>query len=197
MKRNSDLRFCLFISLIMHGGFIGSFALNPDIVLKDKPFEVTYEVEEEKFPEVYDIQEKKRMEPPKTERDQLIEPVPDESINEETKRDQEDEELKKSFLRYQDSIKQKIQQEKQYPRWALRSSHEGRARISFSVLSDGQIQGLKLLDSSGFEELDKEALSAVKRACPFEAFPSKFNYGTIEVEIDIVFKMALKKRISG
>jgi periplasmic protein TonB len=191
MKRINDLQACLLISLIAHTGLFGSGMLHFNPIIKDKPFEVAFEVEEEILPEIYEVQEEKKIEPPVIDQTDLIEPVPDESIAEASKPVEEDEELKKSLLRYQDSIKQKIQQEKQYPRWALRVGHEGEARITFSVLSSGQIKDLRLLSSSGFEELDKEALDAVRRANPFLSFPEALKDNEIRVELDIVFHITI------
>lgn len=186
------------ISLVLHAGLAGSGMLRFGPAPEDEPFEVAFEIEEEVLPQRYEIEEEKKIEPPAAERQEILEPVVDESVTEqEPEPEPENEILQKSLLRYQDSIKQKIQQEKQYPRWALRSSHEGSARISFLVLPSGQVRDLRLLYSSGFPELDKEALSAVTRAGPFEVFPSEFRYETIQVEVDIFFKIAFKKDKTG
>jgi len=193
MKRINDLHACLLISLIAHTGLVGSGIMHFNPAQKDKPFEVAFEVEEEILPQVFEVKEEKKIEPPVIEQEDLVEPVPDESITEVPKPAQEEDELKKSLLRYQDSIKQKIQKEKQYPRWALRSGHEGSTRITFSVLPSGQIEGLRLINSSGFEELDREALDAVKRASPFLSFPEAFKDDKITFELDIIFYVSFEK----
>jgi len=191
MKRINDLHACLLISLIAHTGLVGSGMMHFNPAQKDKPFEVAFEVEEEILPEVFEVKEEKKIEPPVVDQEDVIEPVPDESITEVPKPAQEDDELKKSLLRYQDSIKQKIQKEKQYPRWALRSGHEGSTRITFSVLPSGQIKDLRLINPSGFDELDKEALDAVRRASPFLSFPEALRDEEIKVELDIVFHITI------
>ncbi len=187
MKRINDLQACLLVSLIAHTGLVGSGMLHFNPIIKEKPFEVAFEVEEEILPEIFEVQEEKKIEPPVIEQTDLIEPVPDESIAEAPKPVEEDEELKKSLLRYQDSIKQKIQQEKQYPRWALRAKHQGIVRLAFDVLPTGQIGSLVLAQSSGFEGLDNEALAAVERASPFSAFPKFLRQDKIKIQIDLVF----------
>ncbi|MBF0253215.1 MAG: energy transducer TonB [Candidatus Omnitrophica bacterium] len=191
MKKINDLQACLIISLIAHAGLLGSGMMHFNFEQKDKPFEVAFEVEEEILPEVFEVNEEKIIEPLVIDKEDVIEPVPDESIIEAPNPAQEDEEIKKSLLRYQDSIKQKIQKEKQYPRWALRSGHQGNARITFSVLPSGQIEGLRLISSSGFDELDKESLDAVKRASPFLSFPEELNESEIKVELDIMFHITI------
>ncbi|MFH1875391.1 MAG: TonB family protein [Candidatus Omnitrophota bacterium] len=193
MKKINDLHACILISLTVHTGLVGSGVFHFNPVKQEKPFEVAFEVEEEILPEQYEVKEEKKIESPVLEKEEVIEPVPEESIAEQPPEPKEsDDELKKSLLRYQDSIKQKIQQERQYPRWALRVGQQGDARITFSVLSSGQMKNLKLLKSSGFEELDKEALDAVKRANPFLSFPEAFKDDIITIELDIVFHITNK-----
>jgi len=170
------------VSLIAHTGLIGAGVFNVNPVKDEKPFEVEFEIEEI-LPERYEVKKEKKIEKPIVEKEEIIEPVAEEKIEPE----EIDEELTKSFLRYQDSIKQKIQEGKQYPRWALRIGNEGSVRITFNVLSSGRIEDLKLIKSSGFEELDKEALDAVKRASPFLSFPAELNENNIQIEVDVVF----------
>ena len=100
--------------------------------------------------------------------------------------------IKESILRYQDSVKQKIQEERRYPRWALRLGREGAVRISFILLSSGEIEDVRLLGSSGIDELDTEAIDAVKRASPFLPFPDNFAKSELQFEIDIVFRIVEK-----
>jgi protein TonB len=193
MKRINDLHTCLLISFIAHTGLITSGILQFNPVLQDKAFEVTFEIEEEILPEIYEVKEEKKIEPLVIEQEEVIEPVPDESITEEPELPKENKELKKSLLRYQDSIKQKIQENKRYPLWALRVKHQGIARIVFDVLPSGIVNGLNLVQSAGFEELDKEALEAVKRASPFAPFSEILNEDEIRIEVDIVFVIGNKK----
>ena len=100
--------------------------------------------------------------------------------------------IKESILRYQDSVKQKIQEERRYPRWALRLGREGAVRISFNLLSSGEIKDVRLIGSSGINELDTEAMNAVKRAIPFLPFPASFGKSELQFEIDIVFRITNK-----
>ncbi|MDD5021774.1 MAG: energy transducer TonB [Endomicrobiaceae bacterium] len=98
-----------------------------------------------------------------------------------------EDESQNTLVCYQKNIKQKIQREKKYPRLALRLGHEGKARVSFFVLSSGEITDLKLINSSGFKELDAEALDAVRHASPFSVFPEGIKNEKIGIEIDVLF----------
>ena len=190
MKRINDLHACLLVSLIVHAGLVCFDTLHFASFPEDKPFEIAFEVEEELLPKQYEIQEEKKIEPPVIEEEDILEPVPDEILAEKPEPVQDDEELKKSLLRYQDSIKQKIQREKQYPRWALRARHQGVARLEFDVVPSGDVEKLRLVQSSGFNALDAEALDAVKRAKPFSAFPEMFKHDKIKIKIEVVFTMS-------
>lgn len=193
MKRINDLHTCLFISIIVHTGVITSGILQFNSVTKEKPFEVAFEIQEEILPEIYEVKEEKKIEPPVIEQEDIVEPVPDELIVEEPEPPEENKEIKESLLRYQDSIKQKIQENKKYPRWALRAKHQGIVRIVFDVLPSGAVKDLNIIQSSGFDELDAEALQAVKRASPFSSFPEMLKENKIQIEVDIVFTIHLKK----
>lgn len=190
MRRINDLYVCFFVSLTAHTGLISSGMFLSDPAMRDKPLEVSFEVEEEILPRQYEIREEKKIGPPVVEEKEIVKPAADETILERKPViPPEDEKSKKSLLRYQDSIKQKIQQEKKYPRRSLRAGHEGSVKITFFVLPSGQIRDLRLLGSSGFEELDKEALSAAGKASPFPAFPSGLYADELQFEIEIIFRI--------
>jgi len=176
----NELQGFFLISLFVHTGLIGMGVFNLNHVKTEKPFEVEFEVEEV-LPQQYEVRKEKKIEKP------IVEEVAEQVPEKKNELEKSDEEFKKSLLRYQDSIKQKIQEEKQYPRWALRTNHEGRARVVFNVLSSGCIANLRLMQPSGFEELDKEALDAIKRASPFLSFPVELSKDKIRIELDIVF----------
>ncbi len=194
MKTINELQACLLISLLAHAGLIGADVFNLHPTKEEKPFKVEFEIEEEILPGRYEVKEEKKIEKQVAEKEEVAAPAEESSADAALKSEKIESEFKKSLLRYQDSIKQEIQQEKQYPRWALRAGHEGEARIAFNVSSSGHIKDLKLIQSSGFEELDKEALDAVKRAAPFLSFPETFKENEIQVKLDIVFHITEQKR---
>lgn len=179
IKTHASLPACLLISLIAHAAVISAGHFHFPTASEQKPFEVEFETAEELLPKRYELEKEKKVEalvPEET-------PAPAEAP---------DEKLKQSFLRYQDSIKQKIQEEKTYPRAALRIGYQGTARIAFRVLSSGHVEDLRLVRSSNFKQLDQESLDAVKRASPFRAFPEEFEGSEIEIEVDIIFRIANK-----
>ncbi len=179
------------LALAFHAGIIGPGMYN----IRDtqsEPFEIKYEVREEILPSQYQIAEEKIIE--KT----AAEPVPlvQEALMEEVADSAEpapkeiSEELKKSLLRYQDSVKQKIQEEKRYPRGALRLGKEGVVRVFFSLIPSGAIRDIRMVSASGVADLNEEAVNAVKRASPFRPFPGGLDKEELQFEVDIVFSIA-------
>ncbi len=174
-------------------------------VEEPEPEEIVEEIEEpepEKMEEPEEVlEEVQDLEPEKTEEpeelteeieepEEIVEEIQEpEKIEQVAQQDNTEDERKKSLLQYQDSIKQKIQKNKKYPRWALRAKHQGIVRIAFEVLSSGNVNNLSLLESSGFKELDEAALKAIKKATPFAVFPEIFQADKIQIQIDIVFKL--------
>lgn len=181
MGRINPLYVSFVLSCAFHSYLIGSDALRIKDVQIKKPIEVELRNERSEYlPEKYQLAQEKKIE----------EPIKEEQLAQDMIESQDV--IKESILRYQDSVKQKIQEERRYPRWALRLGREGAVRISFNLLSSGEIKDVRLLHPSGIDELDTEAMDAVKRASPFLPFPSDFGKGELQFEIDIVFRLVEK-----
>ena len=60
-----------------------------------------------------------------------------------------------------------INNQKQYPRSALRMRQEGSVRVSFDLRKNGSIDKLAINQSSGINALDIAAINAVKNIQPF------------------------------
>jgi TonB family C-terminal domain len=94
--------------------------------------------------------------------------------------------LEESFLRERLSvIADIVQRHINYPPIARRMGWEGKVLVSFVLEPDGDIRDLKVLKSSGYEVLDKEALDAIKRS--YRDFP-KPPVGVV-VKLPINFRL--------
>ena len=197
MKKINKINICFLLSLLIH---ISIFSISiPNIKPKHKKnnTEIIFEIKKiEQLPKTYKITKEKKIEP-KQKKNLIKTKNFKETIEEKKEQIQKEEkfekELKESLLRYQDSIKQKIQENKQYPRWALRTKHEGIIRIAFNVLATGQIEKIQLIKSSNFSELNTEAILAVKRSNPFAPFPETLKEKKIQIEVDIIFVINKKE----
>jgi TonB family protein len=65
----------------------------------------------------------------------------------------------------------KINRSKYYPELARRQRLEGTPKINFIVTSDGKIEGVKIVQSSGSDLLDQSALETIKRSSPLPYYP--------------------------
>jgi protein TonB len=79
-------------------------------------------------------------------------------------------------------IMRRIEKAKRYPRMARKMGTEGQATVRFRIKTDGKVEGVELLESSGSEILDQASLETVQRAAPL---PYKEGW----LKVVIVFKI--------
>ncbi len=70
-------------------------------------------------------------------------------------------------------IRDKILRNIHYPAMARRLGWQGRVLLSFIITLDGSIKEAKIMQGSGFEVLDKNAVDTVKDAAPFPKPPAE------------------------
>ncbi|MGC8604783.1 MAG: energy transducer TonB [Desulfomonilaceae bacterium] len=76
-----------------------------------------------------------------------------------------------------------------YPRDALRLKESGEASVSFTIVSNGSIEGLTVVKHSGSEILDKAVLKIVEKASKkFPTIPKTLGYSKINYVVPITFK---------
>lgn len=75
--------------------------------------------------------------------------------------------LKTNFVYIRDLIMKNIF----YPYEARRMGWEGKVTVSFVVAKNGYVDSIKIIDSSGFEVLDKSAVETIRRVHPFPKPP--------------------------
>lgn len=71
-----------------------------------------------------------------------------------------------------------------YPPLARRMNWSGKTVLSFSILEDGSVHGIRVVQSSGHAVLDQSALATVRRAAPFPKPPAR-----AEIVVPINFRM--------
>ncbi|NQS90431.1 TonB family protein [Patescibacteria group bacterium] len=203
MLNDKAIRTTFIISLAGHCFLLGMPGFNLPVLQDKKPEEITVRVEIEKSPLLPKIdvmgEEKKLKEvvekpkPPEPEpepefqpEEVMIEELPKEPIKEKI---EVVDSTKEAMFRYQDMVKQRIEEVRRYPYLAKRQGIEGIAYLSFSVLSNGLSQDIKIVRSSGFPILDKEALATIKRVNPFPPIPEEINMTSVQMEVSIVFTL--------
>ncbi len=68
-------------------------------------------------------------------------------------------------------IKDDIQRSINYPKMARRMGWEGRVVLSFIICKNGEVTDIKVVKSSGYAILDKNAVSTIKQSAPFPKPP--------------------------
>jgi protein TonB len=76
------------------------------------------------------------------------------------------------YVTYMTRVKQSIEVEWQYPEMARRYGLQGTLALEFTILGNGQLEGLRLVRSSGSALLDEEGIRAIKAAAPFPPLPA-------------------------
>ena len=97
-----------------------------------------------------------------------------------------DDVLRKFFL----SVRRKIKSRKRYPITAQKAEIEGRVGVKMTILKDGRLEKCKIVESSGYEILDRAALRSVQDASPFPPIPDAAKRDRIEISIHLVFKLS-------
>lgn len=93
------------------------------------------------------------------------------------------------FHSYYINLKRKIELVWEYPYLARESGLQGRLLMRFVINRDGSLAEAKVLRSSGFALLDREALRAVHDASPFPPLPARMD--TERLVINATFEYVL------
>lgn len=91
--------------------------------------------------------------------------------------------------RYTRTVRMKIESQKRYPLTARRAMIEGRVGIKMTILKDGQLESVEIIESSGYEILDKSALESIQNSAPFPPLPKDIERKRIQISIYLTFKM--------
>lgn len=80
-----------------------------------------------------------------------------------------------------------------YPPRSVERREEGTCLLKITILRNGSLKDVQLMESSGFRDLDNEALRAVKKAAPFGTLPR--IYTKDELSIFAFFRYDLFRRV--
>lgn len=73
------------------------------------------------------------------------------------------------------AIRRRIEEAKTYPDAARRAGMEGTVELRFRIGGDGTAEGLEIVRSSGFPELDEIAMQTIRRAGPYPAVSGRIR----------------------
>lgn len=91
------------------------------------------------------------------------------------------------YLSYFLKIKRQIEGVWIYPKESRISRQQGELLLVFTITSDGYLENVELLETSGYIRLDNEALRAIKVAAPFSPFPSSWDLDRLNIKAAFVY----------
>ncbi len=96
------------------------------------------------------------------------------------------------YISYFTHIKRKIELVWEYPQVAANLGEEGRLTLKFTILKDGRLAGVWLVQSSGYRLLDEEAIRAVREAAPFNPIPERLKKDHLNIMANFTYTLGFR-----
>lgn len=90
---------------------------------------------------------------------------------------------------YLAAIQARLARLKVYPRSAQIAREEGVVRVRFIVAADGSVLDWRVVDSSGFDSLDRAAEAMIERASPLPPIPPELGRDRMEIVLPVRFAL--------
>ncbi len=91
--------------------------------------------------------------------------------------------------RYGNALWGAIGKHKQYPKIAQMRNWQGEAIVELQLDGNGKLKSKKIIQSSGHDALDKQALEMVEKAAPFPLPPEVLRGNSFSIRVPIPFKL--------
>ncbi len=189
--KNRFMHWCMTISILFHVILVaipglGLFSEDE----KEVPVVMEYDKDYKELPRIRDVSKKKQLKNnPKKKIEKQDESTRTDAAETKDEYMESEQEFKDAMMRYQDIIKQQLEEARRYPYNARKNNIEGIVYMRFLLLANGNVKNVELVRSSGHSVLDDSALKTVKIACPFPRIPESFNTGSIMFEVSLVYDL--------
>jgi periplasmic protein TonB len=90
---------------------------------------------------------------------------------------------------WQADLVRHLQQYKRYPGGAQAKHEQGVVLLGFSVDRNGRVLTRRVVQSSGYADLDQEVMEMVMRAQPLPAFPASMTQPELDLTVPIRFSL--------
>ncbi len=94
--------------------------------------------------------------------------------------------------RYGNTLWGAIGKHKQYPKIAQMRGWQGEAIVELQLDGNGKLKSKKIIQSSGYDALDKQALEMVEKAAPFPAPPEVLRGNSFSIKVPVPFKLEVQ-----
>ena len=91
------------------------------------------------------------------------------------------------YVSYFSRIKQQIQRVWVYPAQGTKRKLSGEVTLKFEISRDGNLLSLRLINTSGFDVLDINAIKAVKEAAPYYPFPTTISKKKLSILATFIY----------
>ncbi|MEA3639391.1 MAG: TonB family protein [Lamprobacter sp.] len=78
---------------------------------------------------------------------------------------------------------------KRYPTQARRLRQEGTVKVTFTITRSGRVVSQRIVQSSGYELLDKEVQAMLERASPLPRIPSSLDRSSLTITLPVAFTL--------
>ncbi|MFQ5788353.1 MAG: TonB family protein [Thermodesulfobacteriota bacterium] len=85
------------------------------------------------------------------------------------------------YLSYFLKLKRQIEGVWNYPETSRIRGEQGELLLIFTIRSDGYLENVRMLNSSGYRRLDDEAIRAIRVAAPFSPFPRSWDLERLNI----------------
>jgi len=93
------------------------------------------------------------------------------------------------YISYFAGIKRKIELVWQYPYDAQMAGIQGDLVAEFVIARDGRLASVTLLQGSGQKILDEEAISAIRKAAPYDPIPKEYTIPDLKIRAHFIYEM--------
>ena len=99
------------------------------------------------------------------------------------------------YMSYFSAIKEKIEWAWVYPQAAQQSGQQGMLTLTFTILRNGHLQNVELVNSSGFRLLDRAAMQAVRDAADYPPMPDKWEDEELTILANFQYRLVGSKYV--
>ena len=93
------------------------------------------------------------------------------------------------YISYFTKLKERIYQVWKYPRESQARREQGNVRIVFTLREDGYLENVRIIQPSGFENLDEEVLRTIRVASPYNPFPESWEEEKLKIPATFNYKL--------
>lgn len=99
----------------------------------------------------------------------------------------------KRYVSYATLIKGRIGSQWRYPSAARDRLIEGELMVLFSLVKEGEVIEIRVINPSGYDVLDEEAVRAIKAAAPFPPFPDHVTVKRLNIQASFDYRLTGKR----